>query len=40
MGVVDMQGRRGSGGTAAGGGERPKLNLNCRRIPSEIKSNE
>lgn len=30
----------GVSGTAAGGGERPKLNLNRLRIPSEIKSNE
>lgn len=30
----------GVSGTVAGGGERPKLNLNRLRIPSEIKLNE
>lgn len=38
--VVDTQGRPGGqGDSGCGGGERPKLNLNRRRIPSEIKWN-
>lgn len=35
-----LAGPPGFRGTAAGGGERPKLDLNRLRVPSEIKLNE